>query len=936
MTTRRDFIKRTSIIIAGGFLGGDIFSACWSENPLKDIHSDKDFVNPPLSARPGVFWDWLNGNITKAGITRDLEAMHSKGLMRAEIWDVSAHQNTDLIPAGRAFLSDESVELIKHAVAEGKRLKMRIGIIASSGWNAGGSWVTPEWATKGLYFSESKIDGPTKISIELPFPNLPENCPRNSDGTPIFHKEVAVFAIPDTASKQIDNLSQIINLTNSFSNGRLEWNAPEGKWSILRFVCSNTGQTLIVPSPESNGLFIDFLDPEATKRHLQYFMDRLGITPDNADKYGLDYFELDSMELAHNSIAWTDNMFDIFQKNRGYSIENYLPLLAGWTMKDIHDKVLYDFQKTVSDQFIYSHYHTGTNFLKKYGAELVAEAGGPGSPISDNCPVEALKALGNVSIPRGEFWIQHRNIFLVKEISSAAHIYGKKNVDAESLTTWRRWKDSPFDVKKHIDRAYGEGLNRVTFHTFAHTTPEDGLPGRTYHAGYDINPAVTWWDKSKPFLDYISRCNYMLQQGLFVADACYYYGDQAPNFFPIHHNVPLRPRLKGLDRGYDYDVVNSDVILNRMSVKNSRIVLPDGMSYTLMILPDKKDMPLPVLQKIDTMISAGAKIIGPRPERMPGLNNSDNDQKTFKTLTDKLWGDAKVNGKIISGIPANIILNELGKDKDFKFSGEYAIDYIHRTSDTGEIYFIYNESPQAIKTAARFRVSGKYPELWNPADGTQSEIENYIESNGYTYFPIELPPYGSFFAVFNKQKRNLPKLENIDEFTVQEIKGSWKVNFPEGWGAPEEVIFDELKSWTDSENSGVKYFSGTAIYHKTFTLDSLSTGSKYYIDLGEVRDIAEVFINGKSAGILWKKPFRVDISGQVHQGDNELKIEIVNQWINRLTGDMLSEAENRYCHTNHPYIKDDIGGDETYREQPSGLLGPVKILNRNSYFRFKI
>ena len=204
---------------------------------------------------------------------------------------------------------------------------------------------------------------------------------------------------------------------------------------------------------------------------------------------------------------------------------------------------MYDWKKTISDQLIFSHYTTGRAFLEKYNVELVAEAGGPGPPIWNTCPVDALKALGNVSIPRGEFWIRHRNMFLVKQIASASHIYGKNIVDAESFTTWRRWKDSPYALKIIVDRAFCEGLNCITFHTFANTNPEDGLPGRTYHAGVDINPATTWWEKSRPFMDYLSRCSYLLQNGMFVADVCYFYGDQAPNFYPFFHDVPEKPRL---------------------------------------------------------------------------------------------------------------------------------------------------------------------------------------------------------------------------------------------------------------------------------------------------------------------------------------------------------------------------------------------------------
>ncbi|MDR3232208.1 MAG: hypothetical protein LBT46_00825, partial [Planctomycetaceae bacterium] len=752
-----------------------------------DADMPQSFINPPSSAHPGAFWCWLNGNMTKERITRNLEALSAKGIMRAEIWDVAAMHNPGMIPAGGSFMGDESVSLIKHALSEGKRLGMRIGIIASSGGNAGGSWVTPDWATKTLCFSEYQVDGGKKVSVKLPFPKLPVRCPKKDDGTPVFYKEAAVLAVPYKEDKTLDNSSQVIDLTAHFSDGQLDWDAPEGKWSILRFICSNTGQTLIVPSPKSSGLFIDFLDPEATKRHLQYFMDRLGITPDNAADSGLAYFEFDSMELSGGT-PWTDAMPSIFKKKQGYPLEKYLPVLAGWKMKDEGERFLYDFRKTASDQFIFSHYAAGTEFLKTYHADLVAEAGGPGPPIA-NCPMDALKALGNVSIPRGEFWIKHRNMFLVKEISSAAHIYGKKMVDAESFTTWRRWKDSPYEIKKYVDRAYCEGLNMVTFHTSANTAPEDGLPGRTYHAGYDMNQGTTWWEKSKPFMDYLSRCNYLLQQGLFAADVCYYYGDQAPNFFPLYHSVPEKPRLKGLSGGYDYDAVNTDVILNRMSVKDGRIVLPDGMSYTVMLLPETEQMPLEVLQKIEVLVSAGATVIGRKPTQLPGLNYSEEDKKRFHTLTGKLWGkiDGKTitenvygTGKIISGLTADEVLQKNGRGRDFVFAGTPALDYIHRTTPMGDVYFIRNESDRWAKGETHFRVSGKYPELWDPATGSRTRVAEYKAGGKSTSFTVELPPHGSVFVVFNNQKQDLPAFENITQeniagVVVQELTGLWDV-----------------------------------------------------------------------------------------------------------------------------------------------------------------
>jgi alpha-L-rhamnosidase len=906
------------------------------EKTLSFQQVSNEFINPPEPFKPGAFWCWLNGNMSTLSITRDLEAMKSKGINRAEIWDVAAIRDPSFIPAGGEFLGDESVRLIKHAIAEGKRLKMSIGIVASSGWNAGGSWVTPEWASKNLYFSKVEVIGSQTIAIDLPFPKFPEGCPMKDKDTPVFYKDVSVLAIPFSEEKMIDNVSRVISLTSFFKDGKLTWNVPQGKWTILRFVCSNNGQQLIVPSPNSNGLFIDFFDPQATIRHLKYFMDRLGVTPENSAEAGLSYFEFDSMELSEGT-PWTDSFPSIFKERQGYDIEKYLPVLAGWDIKNSTERFRYDFKQTVSDQLIYSHYQTGTEFLKKYNAQLVSESGGPGPPIWDTCPVDALKALGNVSVPRGEFWIKHRNMFLIKEVSSAAHIYGKKIVDAESFTTWRRWKDSPFDMKKEVDRAFCEGLNNITFHTFASTNPEDGLPGRTYHAGYDMNPGTTWWNKSKPFMDYLARCSYLLQQGLFVGDVCYYYGDQAPNFFPLFHDVPEKPSIKGLGKGYDFDVINTDVILNRMSAKDGRLVLPDGMSYAIMLLPDQVHMPLEVLKKISELVKAGATIVGPRPTTVPGLNNWEKENTELNQLANELWGtsDGKTGfentygkGRVLWSITVDEALKKQNIEPDFSFTGTSEIDFIHRTTDAGEIYFLRNEKEESISVKCGFRVKGIYPEIWDASTGTVSRVADYTEGEDGTSFNIELPAHGSIFVIFNKTNRSeLSVFANTKPVTETEIPGPWKVSFPPDWGAPPSVEFNKLISWTESENSGIKYFSGTATYHNSFNVRA--TGSKELIlDLGELCDVAEIFINGKSAGVLWKKPYQINISQLVQPGSNDLKIEIVNMWSNRLTGDMLSDPKDRFCKTNQPYMKAEVwpGGDEPYKLQTAGLLGPVTIL----------
>jgi len=906
-----------------------------------------EFKAPPDYSRPGAFWCWLNGNMTREAISRDLREMSEKGMGRAEIWDVAAVNNPDdYIPAGPAFLSDSSVAMIKYALDEGKKYGIKIGMIGSSGWNAGGTWVEPEWASKALYYSTLKINGPVKKSIEIPFPEVPEECPKNSDGLPIFYKEVAILAIPYQKEKNIENTSEIIDLSDKLYDGYITVDLPEGNWMIMRFICSNNGQTLIVPSPKSNGLFIDFLDPQSTRKHLKHILDRLGIKPEDNSESVLAYIEFDSMELAEG-IPWTDSMPDIFKKGRGYDLIKYLPLLAGWTMDGESERFTYDWKKTLSDQLIFSHYTTGRKFLEEYNIDLIAEAGGPGPPTWSTCPVDALKALGNVSVPRGEFWVRHRNMFLIKEIASASHIYGKKIVDAESFTTWRRWKDSPYDLKKLVDRAFCEGLNCVTFHTFASTSPKDGLPGRTYHAGSDINHANTWWNKSKPFMDYLSRCSYMLQQGLFVADACYYYGDQAPNFYPAYHVVPEKIIPDDLGPGYDYDVVNTDVILNRMSVRDGKIVLPDGLSYSLLVLPDQDKIPLDVLRKLEQMVKEGATVIGKKPVEVPYLNNFSEDNVELSELVNKMWdgidGEEKsINnygkGRVIYGLSAKEVLAADGIHPDFSCEDPSGLDYIHRQSGETDSYFIRNTTGDQYSRTCAFRVNHKYPEFWDPSTGKQYRVKNYTDNGGRISITLNLDPDASVFIVFTENARSLPEShqKTSDNIKSQDIDGSWKVTFPKDWGAPSEAKFDKLYSWTDSEIEGIKYFSGTACYYKTISIQEqdIKNNASIKLSLGEVCDVAEVYLNGKSAGILWKEPFSLDITEMVQAGENELKIEVVNQWVNRLTGDMLSDPGDRFCRTNQPYIKSDDQGydnwiedsDETFRLKTSGLLGPVKLL----------
>ena len=926
----------------------------------EDRLSPAVFAEPPVHARPGAFWDWLNGSITREQITRDLEAMKRGGMRGGEIWDVAAYADPDRrVPAGPAFLGPESTRLIAHAIREADRLGLEIGMIASSGWNAGGSWIPPQHAGKGIYQSITTVTGATHFHAELPLPELPKLCPRDAHGRPIYLREVAVLAVPHDKSKSLADLNQVVDLTKRIeADGKLRWEVPAGDWDILRFVCANHGQQLIVPSPNSGGPMIDFFDPRATEFHLHHMVTTILKELGRKSFAGTSFktMEFDSMELD-GFTPWNDIMAAEFQRRAGYPVLRFLPVLAGWKLADqqVQEQFLYDWRKLVSDQLIDSHYATARKVLASYGLKLIAESGGPGPPIWDSNPVDGIKALGVVDIPRGEFWNRHRGIFLIKEIASAAHVYDKRLVSAESFTTWRRWIDGPLNHKQLADRALCEGLNDFAFHTFASSPPEAGLPGWAYHAGTDINPAATWWPMVRGLNDYLARCSYLLRQGWFVADVCYYYGDQAPNFYPPLCNVPEKPLLEGLDPRHDYDVCSSEVILRRMRVEKGRIVLPDGMSYAALVLPEQDHIPLEVLKKIRALVAAGATVIGhQKPTRAPGLKDQRTETPKVERLAGELWGPGEVSakpdqpsvlirqigkGRFIIASDRSAALREIGVSGDFEIVGHSErdlgpLDFIHRKTTGEEFYFIRNKTMEPQTLTCRFRVAaetkGLVPELWWPDSGLRSACHDWKNlATGQTEMPLALGPAGSVFVVFRKAGAALDPSAR-DTFVAAEtpapltLDGSWQVEFPEGWGAPQMTTFGKLQSWTESDNEGIRFFSGIATYRKTFEVpESLAKRSRLFLELGDLAEIAEVTLNGKQLGLAWLPPYRVDISGAAHAGTNQLVIRVANLWANRLNGDSLRPESTRFTRSNLDRIQTDPTSDSSYGRVPSGKTRPV-------------
>ncbi|MEM1134920.1 MAG: glycosyl hydrolase [Bacteroidota bacterium] len=955
---------------------------------IEELSLEDGFVNPPASARPKAYLDWVNGNFSLRRISEELEEAKAKGMGGFDIWDVGAMINVgDKMPAGPPFLGEESLHAIGHTVREAERLGLEIGLTISSSWNAGGSWIQPEQGAMGLFRTEKLIKGQATFNEKLDFPELPKeyrsgrpmiHYKDEETGLPKFFLEVALLAHPINEDSTINASSEIIDLSGKLgATGEFSWEVPEGMWKLTRYVCVPTGQPLMVPSPNSNGLMLDHFSAEAQEMNLNYIIERLQKELGSLENRALKYLYTDSYEV--NSAIWTPNLPADFAQENGYSLIPYLPVLDGFTVKnnEVSERFLFDFNKTLSNLIIENHYAKGKRMSNKVGLGFNAEAGGPGKPIH-NVPFEDLKALGALSVPRGEFWNKHpqlEKLQIVKGIASSAHIYNQKYVEAEAFTSIWLWQEGPAELKPLADRAICEGLNRFIYHTFPHTTPEGGNPGWVYNFGTLINTTRTWWPLSEGFHNYLARNCYLLQQGNFVGDIAYYYGDRAPNF------VKPKRLFEGLDFGYDYDVVNTEVVLEKMEVRDGKIFLPHGQSYEVLLLPNEEAMNPLVLEKIADMVEQGATIIGRKPIRSYSLKDYEANDLKVKQLADALWGDCDSiqvqensygKGKVYWGKSLQSVLDEkrIFPDVQIKSPEQHPeLDFIHRSTENEEIYFIRNKSDEASLVNVAFRVAGKQPEIWDAESGQISKIHIFRENNGVTEVPLYFerngsltivfggaigkPMYESLFvdgkSIFPKVEVNTPVIHqssvpivmkqgeyNVDKHEAisltlsetQVLKDAWEVRFPHGQGAPTTTLFPELISWTQSKDKSIQHFSGIASYRKTFKLDreNVTERKRIYLDLGSVKEVASVYLNGHHLGITWHPPFRFDVTEYVDVGENFLVIELANTLNNRLIGDAQKPEIYKNLQTNVARLANAWMTPFAEAELlASGLLGPVTI-----------
>lgn len=713
------------------------------------------------------------------------------------------------------------------------------------------------------------------------------------------------------------SVDAIKDLTDFSENGVLNWEVPEGNWVIRRMVMLPTGVTNSPATPEATGPEVDKMSREHVAFHFEAFIGEILKRIPEADRKTFKVVVQDSYETGGQN--WTDDMIDAFKERYGYDPIPYLPVLNGVVVgsPDISDRFLWDLRRLVADRVSYDYVGGLRDVCHQYGLTTWLENYGHWG-----FPGEFLQYGGQSDEIAGEFWSEGSlGDIENRAASSCGHIYGKKRVWAESFTSGGpAFGRYPYLMKQRGDRFFTEGINSTLLHLFIHQPFEDREPGLDAWFGNEFNRKNTWFSQMDVFVEYLKRCNFMLQQGDYVADVAYFIGEDTPKMTGV-----CTPELPA---GYSFDYINAEVLLERASVKKGRIVLPGGMKYRLLVLPQLETMRPEVLQKIKELLLAGACIMGPAPQYSPSLSHYPAADQEIKSVAAELWGNqtepVRSVGKghlFMPGTPMQLILDTLNINADFSIDSDSPVLFIHRATPEGDIYFLSNQSEAPVEINPSFRVTGKLPELWNPLTAEIRCLPEFICSDGVTTVPVRLEGYESSFIIFRKKGtshkttiRNYPHKEILTTIT-----SPWQITFEKGKKGPEgTVTFPELQDWITHTDPTIRYFSGKAVYTNRITLDELPQKA-LYLDLGKVMVMAKVRINGQYAGGVWTTPYRLPVGAFLQKGENLIEVEVVNNWMNRLIGDSLLPEEERTTWTNvNPWKSDSP-------LQPSGLIGPVEI-----------
>ena len=868
---------------------------------------ENGFLDPPHESRPMALWHWMNGNVTKDGIRKDLQWMHDIGLSGFFLFD-AAYSSPAVVDTLLPYMSEGWKDAFRYAVALADSLDLEVGIASSPGWSlTGGPWVTEDDAQKKLVWSTIPVRGHFRGALPLPDKTVSSGLfhavPQQEGIVRDYLKEIRVLAVRQGPEPVVEDIS------SSYSDGILDWTAPEGEWTVFRFAYTLIGTTNGPAPPEATGLEVDKLDAGAVRRYwdnyLGLYREALGrdLGPGTISNIDIDSYE-------SGKGTWTLRMEEEFEARRGYSMALWLPALAGEKIgtEEKRERFLFDWRQTLGELLAENHYDLATEIFHSHGIRRYSESHEERRSFTG----DGMMVKRTADVPQGAFWVRFRaGVYAtmphmeadLRESSSVAHIYGQNICAAEAFTTngrpgkwdgWWAYQCYPGRLKPVADAAMAQGLNRFVMHTCVHQ-PSDGYkPGLGLGPyGQWFNRHDTWASEARPWMDYISRSCFMLSQGRFVADIAYLYGEDTN---PTARFGQERPAIPA---GWNYDFVNGDALVNALEIKDGKIVSKAGASYSILVIDSQIErMSDAVAARIEAIREAGIPVC-----------------------------DLRKGGEI------RPVLEEGGISADVSDIPDSAA-FVHRKLPGGEIYWIANicSRPRNMELGLRdFRSDGRgkkvlEPKVWRADRGTIEDVSYRVE-DGRLFVDLEMERDDAVFIVLlGKAKHDRFTIPSRETTVNEEVLplSSWAVHFvpaidPED---DKEYSLDSLFAWNGSEDPYLRFFSGTATYRTTFRWSPDQLASEVLLDLGKVFNMAHVYVNGKDLGLLWKEPFKTDISEALVEGENILEIKVTDSWGNRLIGDSALPKEERATRTSWEFYSP---GDPL---PVSGLLGPVRIVKQ--------
>ena len=977
-----------------------------NDDKLKD-----EFRNPPDEYRPGVYWYFMDGNQTREAMTTDLRAMHDAGLRKALFLEVNIG-----VPRGPVdFMSEQWQDNFTHAVHTADTLGMEIILGTGPGWSgSGGPWIEPSLSMQHLRTSSVEVQGPAVFTgiLPVPEPRTPGRFAGLSDTLARLRQEwyadVAVLAFPTPKETNPPELLDIKNLneTQPYSiwkhvprfieskadypeppasatidpdhfmdltsrlqpDGTLEWDVPEGNWTIMRFAARSTGATTRPAPTPGHGFETDKFNPEAFAYHFQQFHQKLldKIGPRRAGS-GWTGLHLDSWEMSSQN--WSANFRDEFQKRRGYDPQPFFPAYTGLLIdsREKTERFLWDLRKTAQELVIENYAHVIRNHAHNHGMDYSNQ------PYDMN-PAGDIE-LGSVAdIISCEFWTEGpETVYSCVEAVSIAHTMGRQVVRAEAFTSNAGYHHNPADMKNQTDWAFAMGINDFIFHTYQHQPlgtegPKPGMAMGPHGVNWHRNQ--TFWPMVKPYHDYIARCGYMLRKGTTVADILYMIPEGAPHiFYPPADAMTSNDMLRD-KKEYNFDAVSPGILTRQATVKDGKIVFPGGTSYRILVLPLYETMTPELLAKLAELIREGITVVGVPPRKSPGLTNYPECDNEVASIAASIWGDEvppnqvterKIGkGRIVWGGEVTLPYNNESlypsyeststflRKRDIKpaFESSVPIRFHHRQTEDFDIFFVSNKNADTVYTDCIFRTKGSAPELWDPVTGEKHPLPQFTNHDEKVSLPLKFFGFQSYFILFHRKNALVDYSQNNENFPAEEsfflLEGPWEVTFDPEWGGPEKTVtFDKLNLWNTHENEEIKYYSGEATYRKKFNLPTnITDDSRILIDIGRVHKLAQVKLNGEDLGIVWTSPFRIDATGKLKSSDNLLEIKVVNTWVNRLIGDQQPDNKNArelhwesgllagIKHSAGRYTFTTLSGHYNADSplQESGLEGPVRVL----------